>query len=305
MNRFCLGLVVASGSWLAACGSTDDDGASAVDPDTAPRVAVDRFGAGAMLQSRANNPELPGPGEPVDFDREPFITRGLSPEGVSVTYYNFDVQPTQPASIFVLIREGESTPVNGQLDIVDVVPGLAGYSDFWRVMRVSVPSSYVANSVTSRDEIEAMGFPVEMTDELVNYPVVPEGSTARQRWGGASAELERGWYQGQVVHYFSFEEAALAGDEVPTAPIFVTFNLNPDVAGGGPPSGFAKEPGSDQTHNVLTALPGDDGYSPLWSVSPYDNADFASVMDLTSVREANVLARDVANVNCPVVDAGD
>lgn len=303
MNRFCLGLVVASGSWLAACGSSGDDGASAVDPDTAPRVAVDRFGEGAMLQSRANNPELPGPDEPVDFDREPFITRGLSPEGASVRYYNFDVQPTEPAPIFVLFREGESTPVDGQLDIVDALPGMEGYNDFWRVMRVSVPSSYVANSVTSRDEIEAMGFAVDMTEELVNHPLVPGGSTARLRWGGASPALERGWYRGQVVHYFSFDEAPLAGDAVPTAPIFVTFNLNPDVAGGGPPSGFAKEPGSDQTHNVLTALPEDPGYSPLWSVSPYDNADFARVMDLSSVRDANVLARGVANVNCPVVAA--
>ena len=90
------------------------------------------------------------------FDREPFITRGLSPEGVSVTYYNFDVQPTQPAQRFVLVRDGESTPVSGQLDIVDVLPGTEGYSDFWRVMRVTVPSSYVANSVTSRDEIDAI-----------------------------------------------------------------------------------------------------------------------------------------------------
>lgn len=303
MNRPCLGLVVVSVSWLAACGGTDGDGMGAVDPDTAPRGAVDRFGAGAMLQSRANDSALPGPDEPVDFDREPFITRGLSPDGASVTYYNFDVQPTQPAQRFVLVRDGESTPVSGQLDIVDVLPGTEGYSDFWRVMRVTVPSSYVANSVTSRDEIDAMGFVVTATDEIVNYPVVPEGSTARQRWEGASAELGRGWYRGQVIHYFRFDEAPLAGSVVPTAPIFVTFNLNPDVAGGGPPSGFAKEPGSEQTHNVLTALPGDDGYSPLWSVSPYDNADFASVMDLSSVRQANVLAHDVANVNCPVVDA--
>jgi hypothetical protein len=37
---------------------------------------------------------------------------------------NFDVQPTTPAPICVLFREGENTPVIGQLDIVGVIPVL-------------------------------------------------------------------------------------------------------------------------------------------------------------------------------------
>jgi hypothetical protein len=52
------------------------------------------------------------------------------------------------------------------------------------------------------------------------------------------------------------------------------------------------------------AAPGSDGYSPLWSVNPYDNADFDGVVDLSSVMAANVLAEGVASVNCPVVDTG-
>jgi hypothetical protein len=307
MNRHQLGLLLCSWSLLAACGASDGESAAAegLDPDTAPEVSVDRFGAGAMLQSRESDPGLPDPNEPVDFDQEPFVTRGLAPEGGSVVYYNFDVQPTQPAPIYVLMRDGENAPVAGQLNIVDHLPGMRGYSDFWRVMRVTVPVSYVINSVTSYAEIEAMGFPVSETDNLVNCPVVPKGSTAAKRWGGGATGLVRGWYRGEVVHYFSFEEAPLTGERVPTAPIFVTFNRNPGTDAGGPASGFVKEPGSTQTHNVLTALPGQPGYSPLWSVSPYDNADFPRVMDLSSVLDANVLARDVANVNCPVVEEGD
>jgi hypothetical protein len=54
----------------------------------------------------------------------------------------------------------------------------------------------------------------------------------------------------------------------PLADIFVTFNVNPGDAGGGPVSGFKTEAGTEQTHNVLTVLPDGAGYSPLWAVSP-------------------------------------
>jgi hypothetical protein len=61
------------------------------------------------------------------------------------------------------------------------------------------------------------------------------------------------------------------------------------------------EPESDQTHNVLETLPDDEGYSPLWDVDVYDNADFDAVSDLESAQAANILATGVALVNCPVV----
>jgi hypothetical protein len=85
------------------------------------------------------------------------------------------------------------------------------------------------------------------------------------------------------------------------SPIFVTFNRNPGTPGGGPGSGFKGEAGSDQTHNVAATVPGDPGYSPLWQVSVYDNANFADVHDLASIAHAKVLAANVATVNCPIV----
>jgi hypothetical protein len=88
---------------------------------------------------------------------------------------------------------------------------------------------------------------------------------------------------------------------VPVSPIYVTFNINPDQPGGGPPSGFLTENGSAQTHNVLATLPANAAYSPLWSVNVFDNADFASVNNLATAQASNVLATGVALVNCPVV----
>lgn len=288
---------------LAAC--EDTNAPQPRDPDTAPRASIDRFSAAAgNLFVRTVGNGLPAANAPIDFDQAPFITQGLGPGGGLVSYYNFDVQPVAPAPIFVLFRQGEADPVSAQLNIIDVIPGDAGYNDFWQVVRVAVPADYVANTVTSLAGILSAGYTREATTMLVNCPVVPEGSVATQRLGGGSAALIRGWYKNQVVFYFSFEERALStniDDEVPVSPIYVAFNINPGQPGGGPPSGFLTETGTSQTHNVVATLPADAAYSPLWSVNIYDNAEFDTVDDLASAQAATLLAAGAALVNCPVV----
>jgi hypothetical protein len=202
-----------------------------------------------------------------------------------------------------LFYEGEDTPVPGQLNIVGVIPGDEGYSDFWQVNKVTVPDDYVANSVTNVDDLMDADFEVETLDALVNCPIVPDGSTAELRVGDGSNGLVQGWYDDMVVYYFSFEEAPLEvnnSGEVPLAPIFVTFNINPDLPDGGPPSGFRAETGTVQTHNVVATLPGQSGYSPLWAVLPYDNAEFEYVRDLGSAVEARGFPL-AGYVNCPIV----
>jgi hypothetical protein len=126
------------------------------------------------------------------------------------------------------------------------------------------------------------------------------------RYSDADTGLVDGWYDNQVVSYFLFEEAPItaSGGKVPVSPIYVTFNKNPGEEGGGPPSGFRTESGSDQTHNVVATVPGDDGYSPLWLVNIYNNADFGEVSDLNSATSAELLASGAATVNCPVVSHG-
>ena len=298
-----LGLIAA----VAACDDATGPTYDPKDPNTAAKVSVDRFSDDAgTLFLRSANPELPGANEPIDFDQAPFITQGFGPDGEIVQYYNFDVMPTAPAPIFVLFREGEDMPVDGQLNIVDVVPGDPGYNDFWQVVRVTVPGDYEANAYTSVAELQDAGVTMETTDMLVNCPIVPEGSTAEL--GGGANGLIRGWYQGEVVFYFSFEEKALTttgAGEVPTSPIYVSFNINPGETGGGPASGFMTEDGSTHTHNVAATIPTDDAYSPLWMVNVYDNADFDAVSDLASATAANILAMGVALVNCPIVGVMD
>ena len=297
-----IGLLFAVASLLASSVAAQA-ATTPVDPDKAPIAAVDRFSKeAAHLQLRTPDNHLPGPNQPVDFDSGPFITQGLSPStGKPVRYYNFDVQTTMPAPVYVLYREGEAKPVEGQLDIIDTLPGETGYNDFRQVWKVTVPKDYVANTIVDAGALKDAGYKMEQTPALRNMPVVPDKSTAKMRLNGESAELKRAWYKGQVAKFFSFDEAPLSGSGVPLSPIYVTFNVNPDQPNGGPGSGFKAEPSSEQTHNVPATLPGGAGYSPLWLVAVYDNADFPSVHDLQTALKAKVLAAGVATVNCPIV----
>ena len=159
---------------LAACGDDDPGpvGPEPLDPATAPRATIDRFSdAAGNLFARSANPGLPAAGVAIDFDQAPFITQGLGPAGQVVRYYNFDVQPTAPAPIWVFFREGSNTPLPGQLNVIDAIPGDPGYNDFWQVIRVTVPSDYVANTVTSLQGILDAGFTTETTNTVVNCPV--------------------------------------------------------------------------------------------------------------------------------------
>jgi hypothetical protein len=290
---------------LSACSGSDNNdmaGAMPLDPNRAQSIMVDRFSdAAGHLQRRSDSPSLPGPNEPVNFDQGPFITEGFGPGGEVIKYYNFDVQPTTPAPIYVPMKNGK--PVGGQLNIVGVVPGDKMYNDFWQVVTVAVPDGYEANTLTSVAQVDASGYKKETTDVIVNCPIVPAGSTASLRAEGdtSSAGLTRGWYEGQLVHYFNFGEKAggihATAGNVPLSPIYVTFNDDNE----GPASGFKTESDQMQTHNVAATLPSSPAYSPLWAVTPYPSAKFDLVSDLATAATAAGSGDVTANVNCPIV----
>jgi hypothetical protein len=185
-----------------------------------------------------------------------------------------------------------------------VIPGDDGYNDFCRVNAVTVPDEYEASTITSVEALTETGYDIEQTNTIKNCPIIPEGSTASKHYGDDhdEAPLVEGWYDGRVVSYFLFEEDSYEtmDGSVPLSPIYVGFNTNPGMDGGAA-SGFVTEEESAQTHNVVATLPGDAGYSPLWMVNVYDNADFESVSDLDSATDATILTEGAATVNCPVV----
>jgi hypothetical protein len=295
---------------VAAAGCSGDDygpgpgpGPVPYDPETAPQVAVDRFSADAgTLFVRTGENGLPAANTPIDFDLPPFRVQAFGPDGEVVTYYNFDATPETPANLYVFFRAATDEVVAGQLPVIDQLPGDAGYSDFRRVVRVIVPADYVANTVASLPAIQTAAFPLEPTEQVINYPVVPAGSTADLRVNG-NTQLLRGWYRNQVFFFFAFTERLLnlpVGEGFQPRPLFVSFNINPGEEGGGFESGFRAELGSLQTHNVLAFLPDQADYAPFWQLIAYDRADFDDVIDLATAQEARILTA-LQLVNSPVV----
>lgn len=218
--------------------------------------------------------------------------------GRETFYYDFgtNTQATEdgegvvPAPIYVLIRgmqDGQPQPVEGQANIIDVLPGQEGYSDLWQVTFVTVPADYEANAIQSAQAIQEAGYQMTPTDTYVNCPVVPEGSTLTE--GGAP--LVQGWYQGQEVYYFDF------GQNPPmTAPIYALITgfdaqNNPQFVEG--------------QNNIIGVVPGDEGYSAFWNVNLVQVPQDYEANTLQSVEAVMEAGYEIVEpgllVNCPVL----
>jgi hypothetical protein len=94
----------------------------------------------------------------------------------AVFYPDFGANPPAAVPIWVVATgmdaRGMPQLVQGQNNIIDLVPGDAGYSAFWRVNLVMAPAGYAPNSLKSAADVRASGYAVTETDMLVNCPVV-------------------------------------------------------------------------------------------------------------------------------------
>ncbi len=271
------------------------------DITTVAKSPIDRFSstAGHLFVRTATN-GLPAANAAINYDVAPFITTGFSPTGAITQYYNFDAQSATPDDIYVFFTTGSTTPLVGQYNVIPTIPGDVGYSDFWKINKVTVPVGFVVNSLTSEAAIIASGYVITKTSTIVNCPVVPYGSTASKKFGGGAQVLTLGWYKDKAIAYFNFTEKALvasAAGTLMTSPIYVCFNDN--IAG--PSSGFKVETGTAQTHNVLSTTPSSSTYSPLWQVKVLDNANFSTIKDLPTAMNAKLLNANAALVNCPTI----
>lgn len=218
--------------------------------------------------------------------------------GDEVVYYDFGmnspasngVVATAPIWAFITGMDDDGNPVfvEGQHNIIDVVPGDAGYSDLWEVNMVIVPEDYEADSITSADEVMEAGYEIMTPGAFVNCPVVPEGSTL-----GNGEELVQGWYKGDPVFYPDF------GMNPPAAIPIWAFITGMD--GDGNPVFVEGQ------HNIIDQVPGDSGYSAFWQVNLVVVDDAYEPDSITSADEVmasdwEVTATDLV-VNCPVVEA--
>ena len=220
-------------------------------------------------------------------------------KGRQTFYYDFganspasaDGQAVVPAPIYVLVTDfnadGSPQVVPGQRNIIDVIPGDPGYSDLWEVTFAQVPTDYVANTITSADQVLSGDYEMTRPGIYVNCPVVPPSSELAE--GGAPLTL--GWYKGQDVSYFDFGPNSLS-----TAPIYA-FITGFDSAGN---PQFV-----EGQQNVLDVIPGDENYSAFWYVNLVKAPADYQANSITSVDQVLASGYEIIQpgllVNCPIL----
>jgi len=278
-----------------------------------PIVEIDRFSdsMGTFFR-RSENPDLPAPNEPIEFDDMRFLKRGFGPNGEEMSFYNLDVRPKSPGVVYELI-DRRGSPIIGQLPIYDRLPGDADYSDFWHIHNVYIQGSeYKANTYDSAEDVLGSGLEIEQSGTVANHVMVPLGSSADLRYdSNTPRRLQDGWYRGQIVKYLVFESPQSVATvdfgtgQVNTPQMYAFLENNRDERGG-----FALDLEGVSTHNVVTRLPGEEGYSPLWVLQIFKIDIFERVFDLASSLD---LAKNEDNlvelgrllyVNAPIVKVG-
>jgi hypothetical protein len=217
-------------------------------------------------------------------------------KGEDVVYYDFGMRsPTSGAVVsaapiwaFITGLDASGNPmfVEGQHNVVDVVPGMDGYSDLWEVNLVTVPDGYAPDSIRSKADLDAANLPSMKPGLFVNCPIVPAGSTLEN-----GESLTTGWFDSQHVYYPDF------GPNNPVAIPIWAFITGID-AGGAPV--FV-----EGQRNIIDILPGEDGYSAYWAVNLVEVAEDYEANSITSAAEVTDAGLTVTQtdlvVNCPVV----
>jgi len=123
--------------------------------------------------------------------------------------------------------------------------------------------------------------------------------------------VQDGWDRGQIVKYLVFEnpqsEATVdfGSGQVNTPQMYAFLDNNRDER-----DGFALDLEGVTTHNVVTRLPGEEGYSPLWVLQTFRIDVFERVFDLASAldmakNEDNLIDLGrLVYVNAPIVKVG-
>ena len=286
-----------AGALLLGCSSGDDaaiekDKMAAAEKDKLAAAEKDKMAAAVTPAGKA------APSSPSDLGpaKQFKLVSGWY-RGQEAKYYDFGSNSPLTASggvavapIWVLATglnaDGSPKLVEGQHNIIDVLPGQPGYSDLWEVRVVTVGADYRADTHKSKADLDAArltGNPIGM---IVNCPVVPTGSTLE---GGET--VVQGWYNGQQVFYPDF------GPNSPTSiPIWAFTNGN---------NADSSPRMVEGQRNIIDAIPGQPGYTAMWRVNMVTvPADYRanSVNSAALVASQNLqTAQTNLNVNCPAV----
>ena len=205
-------------------------------------------------------------------------------DGATVRYFDFGPIKLTPGNKLAPIWTF-TNGADGQRNVIDTVPGQAGYSPLWQVNKVTWAAGRNPRPLTSADAIEKAAASGEVTiirtTTVVNCPVLGFG---QQRVPGFSG--------GRVIHYYDLGPVKVApGNAV--VPLYAVTN---GVAG---------------QHNVTgdTIAPGQTAYPPLWAITKVTWKSGVTRRLLTSYSAITKAARagqvtftkTSLVVNCPLV----
>jgi hypothetical protein len=234
----------------------------------------------------------------------------------------FDVQtvpalanvPSKALANLYLFMNGVAgpNPFGFQRNVIDSVPGEAGYSPLWLHTFVKWKNPAKARELKSEEQIKAAARAGEVTLErsklVVNCPVLPSGKD--------DFPVVTGYVDGKFVDYtlqeisdpavtklitnktgFPLVTVRSLGDVPQVANLYLFMN---GIAGPNP-FGFQR--------NVIDSVPGQPGYSPLWLHTfvkwkdPTRARELKSQAEILSASQAGevTLERSKLVIDCPVI----
>jgi hypothetical protein len=206
-------------------------------------------------------------------------------QGKSVGYFDYGPIKLKPGNKVAPIWT-VTNPAAGQHNIIDTVPGRAGYSPLWRVNKVTFKDGVTPRVLRSRTDVdaavEAGDATVARTSTVVNCPVL-----------GFGQKKVAGFSRARLIHYYDLGPVKVApGNAV--VPLYTVTN-----------------PVGTQQHNITkdTLAPGQTKYPPLWGivkvtfkagVAPRLLTSYAQIAKANAAGQVTVTKTSLV-VNCPVV----
>jgi len=166
-------------------------------------------------------------------------------------------------------------PLRDSIILLIFLPGDSAYSDLWQITFVTVPGTYVANTIMDVTTLLAFSSTTTL-GPLVNCPVVPIGSSFASTGPG----ITLGWYKNQTINYFDFG---------PSVSYSIPIYVFPNVSG---------------QYNIIDQVPGDPGYSAFWNAVVYTASNGYVANTYQSQAEVDAAKLAYSNgpqaINCPV-----
>src|SRR5438552_4380535 len=163
-------------------------------------------------------------------------------------------------------------PVRGQYPIIDVTPGVTGYTHFWEINNVTVPNNYAANTIKSLTTLNAARqaglVTVKDAGRSINGPLVAHNIKIAVVNG--EPQFQPVWYRTDLATMAVFETNLPSGG----IPVISIWLIQRD---GDPcplleavcPAGtdFNHDRDIKDSNDLIDTYPGLHGHSPLWAVS--------------------------------------